>query len=219
MGLGVLFARVVRIGGGHEGDFQVARELADAVVDRELLLECVRLHLQIKAVPEDVLELLRLAPRFVHVAAADGPGHRASHAGGQRDDAFVALAEELLVDARVVIEPFGKRLGGEVAQVSITGVVHGQQHQVVADALFLALPALGAGDVGLEADDRLDAVLLGLLVEVDDAKHVAVVGHRDRLHAGVRARLHQIGQADGAIEQAVERVQMEMREVGGHRAG
>ena len=37
--------------------------------------------------------------------------------------------------------------------------------------------------VGLDADDRLDAGGLGLLVEVVRAEHVAVVGHRDRRHA------------------------------------
>ena len=219
VGLGVLAPRVVAVGGGDQRDAQVARELADAVVDRQLLLERVRLHLEIEPVAEDRVQLLGLAAGLVHVAAADRLGHRAGHAGGERDDPLVVRAEQLLVHPRVVVEPLGERLGRQVAQVPVAEVVHRQQHEVVTDSLRLVGPALLARDVGLEADDRLDAVLLRLFVEVDDAEHVAVVGDGHRLHAGVGAGLHEIRQADRAVEEAVERVQVEMGEVGGHGDG
>ena len=214
--LGVAAADVVAVGGGDERQALFPRELADAVVDRQLLLERVRLDLEVEPVAEDGLEVAHLAPRLVHVPAADGLRHRAGHAGGQRDDALAVRLEQRLVDARVVVEAFGEGFGGEVAQVAVAGLVLGEQHEVVADPLLLVLHALVAGDVRLEAEDGLDAVLLRLLVEVDDAEHVAVVGDRDRLHAGLGAGLHQIGQADGAVEQAVERVQVQVREVSGH---
>nr|WP_245780142.1 hypothetical protein [Actinopolyspora righensis] len=35
-------------------------------------------------------------------------------------------------------------------------------------------------DVGLDTDDRFDARILGLLVELVGTVHIAVVGHRDR---------------------------------------
>src|SRR5512138_3650398 len=74
-----------------------------------------------------------------------------------------------------------------------------------------------AGDVGLEPDDRLDPGLLRLLVEVDHPEHVPVVGDGHRLHARLRARFHQVREPDGAVEEAVERVQVQVSEVGWHR--
>ena len=40
--------------------------------------------------------------------------------------------------------------------------------------------AAGRRDVNLAADDRLDAVALGLAVKFDGAEHVAMIGHRHR---------------------------------------
>ena len=53
-----------------------------------------------------------------------------------------------------------------------------------------------AGDVGLAAEDRLDALLVGLLVEFDGAEHVAVVGDRQGGHFVL------LGQVDDGIETA-----------------
>src|SRR5262249_21286464 len=74
--------------------------------------------------------------------------------------------------------------------------------------------AIGGGNVGLAAEDRLDARGLGLLVEVDRAEHVAMVGDRNGFHALAEDLREQVGQPDGAIEQAVGGMQMQMRELG-----
>ncbi len=216
---GVAAAHVVAVGGGDQRQPLLARERADAVVDGKLLLERVALDLQIEPVAEDRLEIAHLAPGLVHVAAPHCPGHCSRHARGQGDDALAVRLEQRLVDARVVVEAVGERLGAQVAQVAVAGLVLRQEHQVVADALALVAHALLAGDVRLEADDGFDAVLLRLLVEADHAEHVAVVGDGHRLHARGGARLHQIGQADGAVEEAVEGVQVQVREVCGHGLG
>ena len=205
------------VGGGDQGEALLPGQLAHPVVDRELLLERVALDLQIEPIAEDRLEIPHLAARLVHVAAADRARHRTRHAGGERDQSLAVRLEQGLVDARVVVEAVGERLGAQIAEVAVADVVLRQQYEVVADPLALVSHPFLARDVGLEADDGLDAVLLRFLIEIDHAKHVSVVGDGDGLHPRLLAGSHQIGQADGTVEQAVERVQMEMGEFGRHR--
>ena len=81
------------------------------------------------------------------------------------------------------------------------------------DSALGLVEAIGR-DVGLAAEDRLDAVGLGLLVEVERAEQVAVVGDRHRLHPALEHLREQVVQADGAVEKAILRVQMQVRELG-----
>jgi hypothetical protein len=85
---------------------------------------------------------------------------------------------------------------------------------VAADALRLVEPPLLAGDVGLHAEDRLHPGLLRLLVEVDGAVEVAVVGHGHRGHPLRLDGLEEVLDADRAVEERVERVQVQVDEVG-----
>jgi hypothetical protein len=55
-------------------------------------------------------------------------------------------------------------------------------------------------------------MLDGLLVKVDHAKHVAVIGDGNGIHSICPAMLHQIFDADGSIKKAVGRMQMQMCE-------
>src|SRR6185503_19822182 len=65
-------------------------------------------------------------------------------------------------------------------------------------------------EVGLEPHDRLDAVLLGRLDQLDGAVHDAVVGQADgRLVEGRGARGQRVDLA-GAVEEGVLRVDVEV---------
>ena len=67
------------------------------------------------------------------------------------------------------------------------------------------LAAVVVGHVGLGADDRLDPLLVALLVELERAVHVAVIGHADR----------RLPVGDGLGDQLVEaRRAVEHRELG-----
>jgi hypothetical protein len=72
-----------------------------------------------------------------------------------------------------------------------------------------------AGDVRLDADDRLDALGTGRLVEGDGAVEGAVVGDRHRIHAQLCRGVDQLGDPAEPIEQAEFGVHMEVREVVG----
>ena len=122
------------------------------------------------------------------------------------------LAQERLVDARVVIEALQIPHRVEVREVLPADLVLGQQDEVVRPPLGLVQPI--GRDVGLAAEDRLHPVGLGLLVKIQRAEQVSVVGDGHRLHPPLEDFREEMVETDGAIEKAILRVQMQVREVG-----
>ena len=208
----VLLIQVVAVVGGDQRDAGLLGHLDQVAVDLLLLLQPVRLDLE-EEVPlaEDVLELAGGDLGRLRPAAHHRLRDLAAEAGGQTDQPLGVLAQELLVDPGVVIEPFQVPHRVEVREVLPADLVLGQQDEVVRPALGL-VEAIG-GDVGLAAEDRLHPVGLGLLVEVEGAEQVAVVGHRDRLHAALEHLGEQVVQPNRAVEKAILRVQMQMGEI------
>ena len=95
------------------------------------------------------------------------------------------------------------------------GGVAGQQRQVeagIAAAAGLALGALAGGDVGLVAEDRIEAGCGAFAVELDGAVQVAVIGQGQGVHAQFLGVRDQLGDAAGAVEQAVMAVAVQMNE-------
>ena len=76
----------------------------------------------------------------------------------------------------------------------------------------LVVPRGVGRDVGLHADDRLEAGGRGLAVEVVGAEHVAVVGHRHRRHAQARGLGEQVVEPGGTVEHRVLGVDMQVDE-------
>jgi len=76
----------------------------------------------------------------------------------------------------------------------------------------LLVVAAARRDVGLDADDRLDAGLASRLVELVGSVHVAVVGHADRGHAEPPGLGEQRRDLRCAVEHRVLGVHMEMNE-------
>lgn len=130
----------------------------------------------------------------------------------EADDALVVLAQEVLVDARLVVHALDVGQRDELDEIAIARLVLREQDQmVVADAIDLAVfLARARGHVDLAADDGLHALLLCLFIEVDDAVHGAVVGDGDAVHAERFRRLDEFLDAARTVEQAELRVDMEM---------
>ena len=121
----------------------------------------------------------------------------------------------LAVDARLVVVAIDVGVGDEAAQVPVADQVLSQQDQVEGLGVGLAL-LVGhrpAGDVGLDPDDRLDALGAGRLVEGDGAVQGAVVGDRHRVHAELGGRVHELRDPPETVEQAELGVDVEVREV------
>ncbi len=125
------------------------------------------------------------------------------------------LREQVLVDARLVIEALGVAGRHELDEVVVALVGLGQQNEVVRRLTYIAAlgqPAAGR-DIHLAAEDRLHAALLGMVVEDDRRKHVAVLGHRQRRHLEPGSLVEQLIDAARAVEQRELGVTMKVNEV------
>ena len=237
----VLGGEEVRVVVDDEREIEFLRELAEVRVDL-LLLGHMALQLDVEA---RLALLVRLERRGVPLGLGDGalPEHgilarlqvvlevrrdRAAEVAVDRDDAVRPLRERRLVHARLVVEAVEERVRRELEQVAPALDVLGEQHEVPAAVLLAGVGLVAAiallsfavdGDVALDAEDRLDAELLGLHVELHRAEHVAVVGDRDGVHAEFLHALEQALDLVPAVEQRVLRVQVEVREHRGRVRG
>ena len=187
------------------------------LVDIRILLRVARgmqLQFEVIVVAEDPLEPLHHALGLLHVVVHDGLGHLAAQTCRAADQPFVVLFEQLLVDARLVIEPLGKRVGDHLAEVVVAFEVLGQQDQVVAGLLVLVLLEAVFHHVDLAAQNRLDPGVRGGIVEVLDAVHVAVVGNGDGVHAEGLGPLDERLDGGGAVEDRILGMYVQMDEIG-----
>ena len=67
----------------------------------------------------------------------------------------------------------------------------------------LPIEAGAAREIDLTAEDRLDSLLLRLLIEVDDTLHHTVIGDGHRITPEIPAAHDHIRDPTGAIEKAV----------------
>ena len=143
-------------------------------------------------------------------------------AGGGNEAGAVGL-EQVAVDTRLVVIALETGEAAQPEEVVHAGGVFGQHRHVrvhlagvvvarTGERNALAFEPAGRREVGLHADDRLDAGGLGLLVEVVGAEHVAVVGHGQRRHLHARRLGEQVLQAGRAVEHRVLGVHMQMDE-------
>ena len=113
-------------------------------------------------------------------------------------------------------------------QVAIPDLVHREQELVVdrvktagavsvRRALFLFKARTG-GEVRLTTQDRLHSVRVGGLVELDCAKQVPVIGHRDRRHLEGFGAVKKRRVFDRAVEQGILGMEVQVYERLGHPA-
>ena len=211
--LAVLAVHIVQVVRRDESDIVLLGELDEAGVGLALLRQAVVLDLEEEVLTAEDLEVFaHERVSALHIVLQDGARDLAGNAGREADDALVVLAQEVLVDARLVVHALDVGQRDELDEVAVARLVLREQDQmVVADAIDLAvLLARARGHIDLAADDGLHALLLCLFVEVDDAVHGAVVGDGDAVHAERFRRLDEFLDAARTVEQAELRVDMEM---------
>ncbi len=215
--VGVLVAQVVDVVGGDGLEAGLLGELRELGEQLALLGQAGVLELDVDVLGAEQLgEPGDLGQRGGVVAVAQQHRGLAAQAPGERDEALVVLAEQLPVGARLVVVALEVGRGGELHEVLVAGLVAREQREVRV-ALLDSRPAVPVGgDVELEADDRLDALVLGGAVELDGAAQRAVVGEGDRRHAQFLGARDQRLDPARAVEQRVLAVHVEMDECGGH---
>ena len=118
---------------------------------------------------------------------------------------MVAL-ERLEVDTRLIVEAIDEARRHDLHKVRVALVILREQHEVVVAILALSdlpIEAGAAREVDLTAENRLDALLQRLLIEVDDTVHHAVVGDRHRIHPELPAARDHLRDPAGTIEKTV----------------
>ena len=228
MRLRVRLDRVVRVVGDHERQVQLFRDAPQAVPDPLLDAEPV-----VHDLDEEVARAEDVAVRGgrlerLRVLAEPQPGlHLPAGAAGGGDDPLRVRGDQLAVHPRLAEIAFERGQGRQPEQVvhALGGL--GQQrhvrvgtgagHVVVllrrgAPAHRLAVPAVLGGDVGLDADDRLDPGLGGLGPEVVGTVEVAVVGHGHGRHARAIALGEHVLKPRGPVQHGVLGVHVKVHE-------
>ena len=215
--LGVRILQVVDVVGDDQIQVQIVRDRLETDVDDLLLVDALILHLE-EEVPgaEDVAIRGGGLDRLLLLLAADAGGDLSLEAAAQADQPGRMLRQQVLVDARLVVEALGVAGRHQLDQVVVALAGLGEQHQVIRGLARRA--ALGApiarGDVDLTAEDRIDPALARLIVEHDRREHVAVLGDRRGRHLQLHRRVEQLLDAARAVEQRVLGVQVQVNEVG-----
>ena len=215
MGVGVGRVEVVNVTRRDERKASLRREPGQRLEDRLLDVELRVLELDVGVVAsEDLLQAVELHLGVAHPCLGDRLRHAAREAARERDQAGCVLLQELPVDPRAVVVALEEAERAELDQVRVAGRRLGEQRQV-RGALRLLVPVVC--DVHLAADDRLHALLVRVLVEVDRPRERAVVGERDRRHLEPGRLVHERRDPARPVENRVLGVDVEVDERSRHR--
>ena len=212
--VGVL--QVVDVVGDDELEPEVLRDRLQPDVDDPLIVDALILHLEEEVLaPEDVAVGRGRGDGLLLLLGADAGGHLPLEAAAQADQPLGVLREQLLVDARLVVEPLGVAGRDELDQVVVPLLGLGEQHQVIGRfARRAALRApIARRDVDLAAEDRIDPALARLVVKDHRREHVAVLGDRHRRHLQLDRLVEQLLDPARAVEQRILGVQVEVDEL------
>ena len=173
------------------------------------------MDLDVEMVAEKLREPASQPGRLVQLILEDELAELSGSTAAQADNAFMVSCQKLLIDARHIIIALEERHRGHFDKVAKADLVPGQESQVETCLLAprgLAVAQLGRSHVSLVANNRIDSRLFALLVKLHRAVKVAVVGEGQGIHAVFLGMLDQLGNAVGAVEQAVMAMAMQMNE-------
>ena len=216
VGVGLDLVDVVEVVRHDERQARLRGEPQELLVEHLLLGHAVVLELEEEvARAEDLAVLAGDVASEVPVVDLERPRDLAAEAGAQPDEALAVPGEMLAIDPRLVVVAVDMGVGDEPAEVAIADVVLRQEDQVEGLGVGLAL-LLGhrpAGDVRLDADDRLDALVDAGLVEADGAVERAVIGDGEAVEALLGRRIDEVRDPPEAVEEAELGVDVEVSEV------
>ena len=215
----VIFLEVMHVVGRDELQSEFLRPRNQVAIHFDLLWNRVVLEFEVKVLrAEDLFEPVHRGARPVQLVLLDQFGNFAGETAGERDQPLLVLRQDFLVDARFVVITLQVGRGVEFDQVSVAGLVLGQQDQVVVNILAAArrllVQAACRRHIDLAADDRFDALIARGLIKIDRAVEHTMVGDRQGGKLQVARLVHQRVETAGAIEQRILGVQMEMDKIG-----
>ena len=138
-------------------------------------------------------------------------GYLGGRATRKADQALPMFLEQFLIDPRTVMETLEMGARYQLEQIPVSGVVLGNQHQVIGGTFVGgAVAATSVSDVKFTTDDRFDAGVLALGVEIDHAVEGTVVRDAHGIHAQFSSAAHQIGDTADAVEHTVFGMRVQM---------
>ncbi len=211
LGGGILPGQIMAVVGCHQWDAGLGGQSHQARQGHLFLADAMVHHLdKVVALAHDVLHHQGVRLRLIVAAIQQQAGQFARQAGAQRDKPLVVLAQQVIVDARLVIKPAGKALAHQLHEVLIALVVLAQQNQVAVLARHGLLFCHIRADVHLAADDRVDALAQARLVEVHHTIHCPMVGDGAGIHAHPLDLFDQVADAARAVQKAIFAVNVKM---------
>src|SRR5439155_16611277 len=176
LGVSVVVMKVVTVVGGHERDAGLFRKTGQFGIDIFFDRQSLVLNFEEEiAFAENVAQAVSIFARLIVLLIDDRFGHWATQAGRKRDQAFAMSGEQVVVNARFIIETLKKACGNQFDQVVIALKRFAKQHEVVAAAhcwlgvaALLAVASVGFlaafmaaafGYVNFAANDGLDVTL------------------------------------------------------------
>ena len=217
MGFPVFALDVMHVVGRDQREIEFLRPGNEGAVDGVLLRDSVVLQLHIEiAGRKDLPIVVKRGLGLIELAFLDLERDFALEAGGKPDQTLRMFRENLLVDARLVVEAVEVRRGDKLNEIFVADFVLRQQDQMirgVAGVRGFLFEAAARRDIRLAPDDRLQPLLLRGLVELDGTVHVAMIGHGHRRHLACMRFVDNIGNTAGPVEQAVLGVQVKMDKI------
>ena len=137
------------------------------------------------ALAEDVFVLARGGRGFGELPPAEQLGDFAAVRPRETDKAFMVLAKQCLVHARLVVKALKVRAGNELYEVFVARFILREEHHVPALLVDAGLLVFAAPHrkVGMHANDRLYLGLFACHIKLNRAVEVAVVGEGERVVA------------------------------------
>ena len=195
---------------------QLARNRQQALVHDALFVDALILHLEEEILrAQDVAEARRSLERLAGLVRAQARRHLPLEAAAEPNQALGMLREQVLVDPRLVIEPFGVAGRHELHEVvKALGGLREQDEMIrrLAGRARLVAP-ISRRHIDLASEDGIDAPLPGLVVKGDRREHVAVFSDRHRRHLEFCGAVQHLADAAGAVEQRELRVQVQVDEL------
>ena len=211
LGRGVFFLEIVTVIRSHQGNVHFPGN-SDQTGQNGFFLPDVVVHdFNIEVVrAEKVLHLPDIGVGAFVLAVQKHFRQVAAEAGAQADQAFMIFADQVVIDTGLIVITGQKAFADQPHQVLIAGVVFTQEDQMAHFPARRGTVCPVPADVGLTADDGLEACLRHGRVEINDAVEYAVVRDGARIHAERLQAFHQGGDPAGPVQQAVLRMKMQM---------
>ena len=186
MELAILPQEVMGIVGSHQPQIVFFCQRDDARHGLLLLRQAVILNLdEIIFLAKDIQIFLQglFCPEHI---PPDNPGrHLSGNTGTKADEPLAVFPQQLLVHSGLVVHALSIGTRHQLHQILIAFVVFCQKNQmIVSGAIHLVLlMAVPGSHINLAANNRVNALSLADLVELHDAKHIAMIRYSNMLHA------------------------------------